>query len=453
MRPVLAVTAALALVIGALSVASARLGPSVDTLTTASSLDGIAVNTQVAVGFTTAMNIRSVESNFSLSPRVPGTFTSAGNTLLFTPRRNLAYSTTYTLTIGNAAHDVTGHHLFRAYHAVLHTQSEHFLFLGTHGADRGRLVLGSVSGKSRIIGPDDGSVTGFSSSQDGTLAVFARKGGPHERQDEIWLASLADGSTQLLLRRPDWTIEQPHLSPDGSTVAFLAENVRLCRPTYGCYRDNSTPVLELLDVHTRRVAPFRAASDTPITNFIAFSPTGQLAFTDLGSALTLASINGSSITHVPDRGNSLLFAGFDAQGDKVAFVGQTPSSTGGDILVYSHSRYLDISHGIYDASTPSFSSSGRAVAYAAYRSEAGIEPVYGINVDDLNQGHTRHVTNPRGASDWQPVWSPDDRYLAFVRSAPQEAMYMGSGRIWVVRPNGTGARRTPWMGQDITWVI
>lgn len=450
MRIVLAVALGLALAIAVLSVTSARLGPSVDTMLTARTFDGTAVDSQIAMTFTTPMNRQSVQSAFHIAPPVAGEFSWSGNTLLFSPHHSLLYGTRYDISVGTAARSLTGRHLFRPFRRAITTQQEHLVFLGS-GHNRGRLILESLSGKRRVIGPDDGSVTGYSLSYDRSLLIYVRRGAPRERPDEVWIASVMDGSTQRLFRRPDWTIAQAHLSPDGRTITFLATNVRLCRQYYGCYRDTTTPIIELLDMHSHRVSAFSAASDTPITDFISFSPSGQIAYTDLGSALTLADPSGQKVIHVPNQGNSLQFAGFDPSGNRAAFVGQTPDSTGGDILVYSGSRYLDVSHGIYDSSTPAFSSSGSSLAYSAYRGEQGIEPIYGINVYAFKSRHTSHLTSPRNGSDWAPAWSPDDRYIAFVRSAPQEAMYMGSGRVWVMRSNGTQARPLAGNGQDVQW--
>jgi dipeptidyl aminopeptidase/acylaminoacyl peptidase len=422
---------------------------------TVQSLDGTSVNTQIALSFTDRMNVRSVERAFSISPGVRGDFNWAGNTLLFSPRKSLAYGTQYHVVVSPQATDTTGRHLFKTFAQTFTTQQQHLLYLGTAGDERGRLIQASITGARRSIGSDDGSITDFSVSPDGSLATYVRRGSSGERPDEIWLVSLADGSTQRLFRRPDWTITQPRLSPDGRFIAFLATNVRLCRKYYGCYRDKTSPIIYLLDMRTRRVKPFESASDVPITDFINFSPAGQIAYTDLGSALTLASVSGNRITHVPNEGNSLEFWGFDTAGDKAAFVGQTPDSTGGDILVYQRGKYVDVSHSIYDSSTPAFSTSGNRIAYAAYRGEQGIEPIYGLNVYSFTSKRTTQLTlGPHSHfSDWAPAWSPDDRYIAFVRSQPQEAMYMGQGTVWVVRSDGSGAHPLGGTGENITWVL
>ncbi|MGH2443236.1 MAG: Ig-like domain-containing protein [Chloroflexota bacterium] len=449
---ILATVAGLALAATGLSVAMARLGPTVDTVSTATTLDGTLVNSPVAVTFAQPMNIPSVERHFHLAPTVAGSYSWSGNEMLFLPSKNLAYHQHYALSIGRLAKDTTGKHLGKTFISTFTTQSQHLLFLGSSGAQRNRLILATVSGQRQVVGPNDGSITEFAVSQDHSLVTFARRGASGERADEIWILSVSDNSAQMVFRRPAWTITQPHLSADNRYIVFLATNVRICRKYYGCYRDTTSPLVYFYDLRTRKVFPFHSTSDTPITNFIAFSPSNQVAYTDLGSALVLASPTGSSITHIPNSGNSLEFQGFDPNGDKAVFVGQTPSSSGGDILLYWHSRYTDVSSGVYDSSTPSFSSSGTQVTYSAYRTERGIEPVYGINRYDTRSHRTTHLTSSKNRTDWAPSWSLDDRYVGFVRSAPQEAMYLGSGYVWVMRSDGTRAHSLGVQGSNVSWV-
>lgn len=447
----LAAILGLALAIGALTVTAARLGPSVDSMTTAQVLDGTSVNTQIGLTFTEPMDGQSVERSFRISPRVPGDFNWSGNTLLFIPRHPLSYDATYNVTVSTGSRDTTGKHLFRTFHGAFHTQSPHVLVLGTEGRESHRLILASTGGRHQIVGSDDGLITDFSLSFDRSLAVYVKRGAPGERPNELWILSLADDSSQRLFRHADWTLTQPHFSPDGRYVVFLATNVMLCQKYYGCYRDATGPLIYLFDLHARKLFPFRSSSDVPITNFIDFSPAGQLAYTDLGSALTLADPAGRHIVHIPNRGNSLEYVGFNPGGDKAAFVGQTPSSTGGDVLVYSGGSYVDVSHGVYDSSTPAFSTSSNQVAYAAYRGELGIEPVYGIDVYSFKTKTTRRLTSERTFSDWAPRWSPDDRDIVFVRSRPQEAMYMGTGEVWVMRSDGSQARPLGIVGTGVEW--
>src|SRR5437660_386227 len=93
-RVIVAAVLALGLLTIGLSVVSARLGPTVDTVRTVSSLDGVSVNSTIGISFTEPMDHRSVERSFRLRPSVRGSFNWIGNELVFLPSKGLAYSTT-----------------------------------------------------------------------------------------------------------------------------------------------------------------------------------------------------------------------------------------------------------------------------------------------------------------------------------------------------------------------
>ncbi|MGH2449590.1 MAG: Ig-like domain-containing protein [Chloroflexota bacterium] len=449
-RLLLATVVALALLAGGLSVASAKLGPGVDSLTTIPMFDGTSVNTEIGLTFTEPMLKQPTERSVSFKPNIAASFNWVGNELMFLPKSPLRYHTRYTVTVGVSARDTQGRSFFRPYHSSFTTQSRHLIYQGTAGNQRSRLVVASLDGKRQIVG--NPNVGDYSLSFDRSLVVYSRRPAHGKPADEIWILSLADGSTQRIFAHRGWQISEPHFSPDGQYVVFLATNVRICQKFYGCFVDTTSPVVYLYSLRSHQVRPFHAGNDVPISNFITFSPAGQIAYTDLGSALTLADPNGSNLVHVPNQGNSLVFSAFDASGNEAAFVGQTASSIGGDVLVFVHSKYVDVSKGVYDSDAPAFATSGKRIAYAGYHGEKGIEPLYSINVYDFASRHTRRLALSSTLSDWSPTWSTDDRYVALVRSRPQEAMYMGSGQIWIMRSDGSGLRRLGGIGSDPRWL-
>jgi Tol biopolymer transport system component len=449
---VAAVVAVLALVAGGLSVVSARVGATVDMVHLAQSVDGVSVQSTIGIEFTLPMDHPSVEKSLQVTPAIPGTFSWVGNEIVLLPKTRLRFATTYHLTIGDMARDAQGRTLFRPYHEAFTTQDQHLMYISASGSDKGKLVLASVGGLHRVLS-SGGPVHDFSVSLDQTYAVYAKKSSAAGRTNQIWLVSLLDGSSQEVFSRPRWDISQPHLSPDGKTVVFLAENVKICRKYYRCFHDTTTPIVELYDLSSHKLSQFHSSQDVPITDFVDFSPAGQVAFTDLGSPLTLSDVNGSHTIHIPNGNNELVYWGFDPTGAIAAFVGQTPTSSGGDILIYDRGKYLDISKGVYDSSTPSFSTSGTEVAYAGYRGEQGIEPIYGITAYNLKRHTSTTLTHEKHFSDWAPVWSPNDQYIAFIRSRPQEAMYMGTGEVWIVSSNGRDSRPLGVVASEVRWVL
>ena len=73
------------------------------------------VTTKITVTFSEAMNNASVESAFSTFPGTNGNFSWSGNVMTYTPDSNLAYGTTYIVTVGTGAKDIAGNSLNLAY--------------------------------------------------------------------------------------------------------------------------------------------------------------------------------------------------------------------------------------------------------------------------------------------------------------------------------------------------
>jgi hypothetical protein len=72
-RIIVAAVIALGMVAAGLSIVSARLGPTVDTIRTLPSLDGVSVNSSIGISFTEPMSHQSVEHAFHLTPKAHST--------------------------------------------------------------------------------------------------------------------------------------------------------------------------------------------------------------------------------------------------------------------------------------------------------------------------------------------------------------------------------------------
>jgi hypothetical protein len=71
----------------------------------------VIINTNITISFNEPMNQTSVQSSFSISPSVIGSFHWNGNTLKFDPSTNLTYYTVYNVTIGTGTTDIVGNPL------------------------------------------------------------------------------------------------------------------------------------------------------------------------------------------------------------------------------------------------------------------------------------------------------------------------------------------------------
>ena len=75
----------------------------------------VPITTVITATFDESMDTASVEGAFSTNPSVTGTSSWSGDTMTFTPNDDLAYSTTYEVTIGTGAEDLAGNPLAAAY--------------------------------------------------------------------------------------------------------------------------------------------------------------------------------------------------------------------------------------------------------------------------------------------------------------------------------------------------
>ena len=81
----------------------------------------VPVTTIMTASFSEAMDKISVQNAFSISPPVAVSFSWSDNTLIFTPSSNLAYGTTYSLTIGTGSMDPAGNLLHLPYNWQFNT--------------------------------------------------------------------------------------------------------------------------------------------------------------------------------------------------------------------------------------------------------------------------------------------------------------------------------------------
>jgi hypothetical protein len=85
---------------------------------------GVSVSTVITVTFSKAMNQASAEGAFSIAPPVTGSFSWSGDMMIFDPDTNLAYGTTYAVTIGTGAMDLAGNSLGDPFNWDFTTASE-----------------------------------------------------------------------------------------------------------------------------------------------------------------------------------------------------------------------------------------------------------------------------------------------------------------------------------------
>ena len=75
----------------------------------------VPIDTTIEATFSESMGRPSAQGAFSISPTVSGSFSWGGNTMIFAPDSDLAYDTTYEVTIDTGAMDSAGNHLQSSY--------------------------------------------------------------------------------------------------------------------------------------------------------------------------------------------------------------------------------------------------------------------------------------------------------------------------------------------------
>jgi len=117
------------------------------TITSASPTDGatgVPVTTTISATFSEAMNTASVEAAFSITSGVAGTFSWVENTMTFTSGENLAYSTTYTVTIAATATDLAGNPLVAPYTWAFTTAPSGQVLTAIRDISSQQVIIGST---------------------------------------------------------------------------------------------------------------------------------------------------------------------------------------------------------------------------------------------------------------------------------------------------------------------
>lgn len=101
-----------------------KAAPRVTTTSPSDGATNVAINTNIRVTFSELMDTTSVESAFSTSPAISGSFSWQDSIMTYNPSNNLNTNTTYTVTITTAAKDLDGNPLEADYSFSFTTGTE-----------------------------------------------------------------------------------------------------------------------------------------------------------------------------------------------------------------------------------------------------------------------------------------------------------------------------------------
>ena len=254
----------------------------------------------------------------------------------------------------------------------------------------------------------------------------------------------SDGSNARVLYSTTFVYSVPSWAPDGKRIALAAEVLLTSGSIF-----HGIVAVPVAGGEVQRLASVRL-SDSPGEIMPTWSPDGkQIAYVDGRgiSAVRVADGTTVGLTHPPaNRADRLPV--WSPDGRFLAFArGLVPqqlfvvSASGGRPRQITHE---DAQSWLASPDRISWTPDGRALVYSN-RITNNDTDIYTVNPD----GSGRHRLTANNVNDLDPAWSPDGRWIAFVRTLPVGRAGDSNAELFLMRSDGSGVRRlTHWPGED-----
>jgi Tol biopolymer transport system component len=263
---------------------------------------------------------------------------------------------------------------------------------------------------------------------------------------------------QRLTRGCPWEYSDPAYSATGKQIVFVRGHEPFPRDHRGLV---GVYVMGADGSHVRRVTT-TSADENP-----RFSPDGKLIVFDRWlkrsrrTQLFLIASDGSHV-HQLTHGSSASEPTFSPDGRRIAFVA-LHSHEGYDIYTVSPngSHLRQLTHapsGAWD-DEPDFSPNGRKIVFrCGYGDFGAIQQVCIMHADGTHVHHVTPAGPPFGLVAQDPVFSPDQRRIAFLAQVNCRSRACGNnhGFVYTVRTDGSHRRQVYDLGPNqqlrgITW--
>ncbi len=408
---------------------------------------GIKTDTLIRITFNKEMDKKSVEDNFTIEPRAQGGFGWEGNTLIFHPERDLAPSTTYTISLGTVVKDIQDKPLAISYFATI----DQLLYI-----DRKDIWIANGDGSGRR------NLTKKEGNYFRPMWLKGKERIVFELDSDLWIMN-RDGSDQRPLTTGKAIVSHEFLpSPDGKKVAFLSKNgevrvvdieegveAKIFSPEdpkksnlgLGCpfvWSPESTYLLynrlskgKILDIW---MVSSEGKEAKPLTKNrwesndwgFRFSPDGRKIAYEVGGSLYIMDRDGSNKKKVTGdlELNEDKFS-FSPDGIKILFLGNyniwTVNSDGSNLRQLTEGS---------NSNYPSWSGDGKRIILTKLDEEENANDLWMMDLEGENQ-----VALTRGKIVLEDLeFSPHGRYLAFWTIEGREYHF------WIMNIDGTGVQ-------------
>jgi dipeptidyl aminopeptidase/acylaminoacyl peptidase len=249
------------------------------------------------------------------------------------------------------------------------------------------------------------------------------------RQSDLWRVRYDGRERAPLTQTPDNDESHPSYAPDGSGIAFLADRG-------GAGATTQVWWLPAAGGEARRL------TDQPggVEDF-AFSPDGRQL------ALIAWDPERSAGEPAPRNPPPIVTSRYQFKEDVTGYLGARHRHL--YLFDIAAARSVPLTRGAHDEQLPAWSPDGRTIAYVTKR---GADPDRNLNYDiylvEARAGAPeRQLTHFAGADldpYWEsyPAWSPDGRYIAYLRSGEDRWLYYAPWQLAVVDV-ASGAERLP----------
>lgn len=380
-------------------------------------------SSQIVLNFNRGMDRRSVENGFHISPDLPGKYSWAGRSFVFTPDEILPSGQQFTLTVLKDATDEDGRSLGRDFVFSFSTPSLQFVYIGVESDEAGRLVLSDFDGKNRdVLTPNDLHIDRFAITNDRQKIYFLAYKQIYQtnHRDELYVYNLQTRDLRQIINDVNYLNKDFSLDPSGNYILLSRVQVS---PT-GVYL-------------TQLESWIASTSDEVFHKFLNGEAVGT----------TMFSPDGSFILYKTRDGNYQLVSSDALNNDHAVFIGGYDESYGfhpfkplliftkyDNTDLFSMNNFLYLFQGNGTLQKVDFGQGGLArdtvflpngkgfVAIFSKKSEAFDDKnsfyplrIFHLYYYDLEKKTVQQMTDEADFSEEGEVISPDSRYVLFQR--------------------------------------